>query len=80
LSIRRANHRGGPDEDQGAGIGSTHLFHGSDDGHGWDHHSHCSTDDLTAGAVVDDAVLGLHDGAAFFWKVDLADGSDSDDS
>jgi hypothetical protein len=57
-----------------------HLFHGSDDGHDWDHRSHCSTDDLTAGATVDDAVLGLRDGGAFFWKVDLEDESDSDDS
>lgn len=59
-----------------------HVFHGSgdDDGHGWSHHSHCSTDDLTAGAVVDDAILGLRDGGAFFWKVDLEDESDSDDS
>lgn len=57
-----------------------HLFHGSGDGHGWDRHSRCSTDDLTAGTVVDDAVLGLRDGGAFFWKVDLEDESDSDDS
>lgn len=57
-----------------------HLFHGSDDGHDWGHHSHCSTDDLTPGAVVDDAVLGLRDGGAFFWKVDLDEESDSDDS
>ena len=47
-------------------------FHGSGDGgRDWDHHSHCSTDDLTTGTTVDDAVLGLRDGAAFFWKVDL---------
>jgi hypothetical protein len=59
---------------------SRHLFHGSDDDDGWDHRRHCSTDDLTAGATVDDAVLGLRDGGAFFWKVDLEDESDSDDS
>jgi hypothetical protein len=49
------------------------FFHGSGDGgHEWDHHhSHCSTDDLTSGAVVDDAALSLRDGGAFFWKVDL---------
>lgn len=56
------------------------TFHGSDDGHDWDRHrSHCSTDDLTPGATVDDAVLGLRDGGAFFWKVDLEEESDSDD-
>lgn len=58
------------------------VLHGSgdDDGHGWSHHSHCSTDDLIAGAVVDDAVLGLRDGGAFFWKVDLEDENHSDES
>lgn len=55
-----------------------HAFHGSgDEGHSWGHRSHCSTDDLTAGATVDDAVLGLRDGGAFFWKVDLEGASDS---
>lgn len=49
------------------------LFQGSDGGHDGDRHSHCSTADLTAGAVVDDAVLSLRDGGAFFWKVDLED-------
>jgi hypothetical protein len=51
-------------------------FHHSEDGndHG-DHHwgGRGSGDDLVAGAVVDDAVLGLTDGRAFFVKVDLDD-------
>jgi len=56
-----------------------HVFHGfgDDDEHGWSHHSHCSTDDLTAGATVDDAALVLRDGRAFFWKVDLDQEGDS---
>jgi hypothetical protein len=56
-------------------------FHGSDGGHDWGHHhSHCSTDDLTVGATVDDAVLGLRDGGAFFWKVDLEGEGDSNEA
>lgn len=47
------------------------TFHGSGDSGNWGHHSHCSTDDLTAGAVVADAVLGLRDGGASFFKIDL---------
>jgi hypothetical protein len=39
---------------------------------GWEHHSSCSTEDLTQGRTVDDAVLGLFDGGAAFWKIDLA--------
>src|SRR3954452_5214619 len=61
----------------GSGDGHDGGHHGSDDGHGWGHHSHCSTDDLTPGATVDDAVLGLRDGGAFFWKVDLDEEGDS---
>ena len=59
-----------------------HVFHDSDDGDGrdWSHRSRCATDELTAGAVVEDAVLGLRDGGAYFWKVDLEDESDQDDS
>lgn len=50
-----------------------HLHHG-DHGrrhgrHGWDR---AGTDDLTAGAVVDDAVLVLEHGKAVFVKVELA--------
>jgi hypothetical protein len=48
-----------------------HHHHGGDHGrhHGWDGGS---SDDLTPGAVVDDAVLVLEDGKAVFVKVDLA--------
>lgn len=49
-----------------------HRRHHRDGGehgrHGWDSGS---TDDLTPGAVVDDAVLLLEDGRAVFVKVDL---------
>jgi hypothetical protein len=53
------------------------VFHGSGGSGDWGHHSHCSTDDLTAGAVVDDAVLGLRDGGASFFKIDLEDAPES---
>lgn len=46
-----------------------HQF-GDDRGH---HFGRGSADDLVGGAVVDDAVLGLTDGRAFFVKVDLDD-------
>lgn len=45
-----------------------HRF--GDHGH---HHGRGDSDDLVPGAVVDDAVLGLTDGRAFFIKVDLND-------
>lgn len=46
--------------------------HGDWQGQGdWGHHSHCSTEDLTTGAVVEDAVLGLQNGSATFFKIDL---------
>ncbi len=49
-----------------------HHHHG-DHGRHHGHHSWGSgTDDLTAGAVVDDAVLVLEDGKAVFVKVELA--------
>ncbi len=37
------------------------------------HHGRDDSDDLVPSAVVDDAVLGLTDGRAFFVKVDLED-------
>ncbi len=52
--------------------GRRQLHHSEDGDHDWSH-SDCSTDDLTAGAVVDEAILGLHDGQAFFWKIELDD-------
>jgi hypothetical protein len=52
--------------------GRRQLHHFEDGDHDWGH-SDCSSDDLTAGAVVDEAILGLHDGQAFFWKVELDD-------
>lgn len=45
--------------------------HGEDD-HGW-HRWRCSTAALTEGAVVEEALISLRDGAAFFWKVELDD-------
>lgn len=56
------------------------LRHGDHDHgrhHGWWHGDEGSTDDLVAGAVVDDAILILADGKATFVKVELAD-SDGD--
>lgn len=41
-------------------------------GHDW-HPGRGSTDDLVPGATVEDALLVLKDGRAFFWKVDLDD-------
>jgi hypothetical protein len=42
--------------------------------HGWSHgHGRGDTDDLVAGAVVEDAILVLVDGKAIFAKVDLDD-------
>lgn len=40
-----------------------------DDHRGW--RARCSTDALTDGAVVEDALVSLRDGQAFFWKVEL---------
>jgi hypothetical protein len=52
---------------------SAKLLHGSDhDDHDWDKRD-CPSDVLVDGAVVEDAVLGLTDGRAFFVKVDLDD-------
>ncbi|MGC1850975.1 MAG: hypothetical protein WA687_00900 [Solirubrobacterales bacterium] len=49
------------------------TLHGSDSGdHDW-HPGRGSIDDLVPGAIVDDALLVLKDGRAFFWKVDLDD-------
>jgi hypothetical protein len=48
---------------------------GDDHGHGWGHWHHGpsgSTDDLVPGTVVDDALLFLKDGRAWFAKIDLA--------
>jgi hypothetical protein len=50
--------------------GFHHSEDGDDDGR---HHGRGSSDDLVPGTVVDDAVLGLTDGRAFFVKVDLDD-------
>jgi hypothetical protein len=47
--------------------------HGHGRHHGWDHGSEGDTDDLVAGAVVDDAILVLEDGKAIFAKVELVD-------
>jgi hypothetical protein len=46
-----------------------HHFDG-DHGHSWGDPD-CTSDDLTEGTVVDEAILGLRDGRAFFWKVEL---------
>jgi len=47
---------------------------GDHDGHhGWRHGPDGDESDLVAGAVVDDAILVLKDGRAFFAKVDLDD-------
>lgn len=50
-------------------------LHRSDSGrhHGWDHASRGDTDDLVPGATVEDALLVLKDGRAFFWKIELDD-------
>jgi hypothetical protein len=49
--------------------------HGDGDGHhhGWRHRSRGDSDDLIPGAIVEDALLVLKDGRAFFWKVELED-------
>lgn len=57
--------------------GCRKAFRGSDSGdhhsdHDW-HPGRGSTDDLVPGATVEDALLVLKDGRAFFWKVDLDD-------
>ena len=46
----------------------TQQLHGSEHGddHGWHHGRSGDTDDLVAGAVVDDALLVLKDGRAFY--------------
>lgn len=53
------------------------AFSGSDSGdhHGGDdwHPGRGGTDDLVPGATVEDALLVLKDGRAFFWKIDLDD-------
>jgi hypothetical protein len=46
--------------------------HGDDDDHGW-HRWRCSTAALTEGAVVEEALMSLRDGEAFFWKIELDD-------
>lgn len=51
-----------------------HNFGGEHGGgwhHGWHHGHEGSTDDLTPGTVVDDAVLVLADGTAVYAKVEL---------
>jgi hypothetical protein len=48
-----------------------HFEHGDD--HGWHHGPDGSTDDLVPGASVDDALLLLKDGRAWFAKIDLDD-------
>jgi hypothetical protein len=47
-----------------------HFEHGD---HGWHRGRRGSSDDLVAGATVEDALLVLKDGRAFFWKVELGD-------
>ncbi len=53
------------------GDGGSHHGWGHDRGHGWGDSHRGSTDDLTPGTVVDDAVLVLVDGTAVYAKVDL---------
>lgn len=51
-----------------------HSDHGDNHGHGWGHWHHGpsgNTDDLVPGTVVDDALLVLADGHAWFAKIDL---------
>ncbi|HET7444378.1 MAG TPA: hypothetical protein VFJ57_06940 [Solirubrobacterales bacterium] len=70
----------GDDERRGRKA-SALRHHFGDHGRGWHHgwgDDEGSTDDLVAGAVVDDAILILADGKATFVKVELAD--DSGDS
>jgi hypothetical protein len=48
--------------------------HGHGEGRGWHHgwsHNHGDESDLVTGAVVEDAILILKDGKAFYAKVDL---------
>ncbi len=48
--------------------------HGHGEGRGWHHgwsHNHGDESDLVAGAVVEDAILVLKDGIAWYAKVDL---------
>lgn len=48
--------------------------HGHGEGRGWHHgwrHNHGDESDLVAGAVVEDAILILKDGKAWFAKIDL---------
>lgn len=57
--------------------GCRRTLNGSDSGdhhgdHDW-HPGRGSTDDLVPGATVEDALLVLKEGRAFFWKVDLGD-------
>lgn len=50
--------------------------HGHGEGRGWHHgwsHNHCDESDLVPGAVVEDAILILEDGKAFYAKVELGD-------
>jgi hypothetical protein len=50
-----------------------HHLSGSGNHHGWDHSSRGDTDDLVPGATVEDALVVLKDGRAFFWKIELED-------
>ena len=45
---------------------------GDDGDHSW-HDKSCPSSSLTEGTIVEDALLGLRDGRAFFWKIDLED-------
>lgn len=81
-SCRHGDNGDGDDERRGRKVGARALRHGDGHDHGWHHGWHHgdegSTDDLTPGTVVDDAILVLEDGKAAFAKVELADsGSDS---
>jgi hypothetical protein len=63
------------------GHGGFHGHHWGRHGHGdWHHGAAASTADLTPGAVVDDAVLILQDGQAWFAKIDLESTSSSSGS
>jgi hypothetical protein len=73
-------HHGDYGDDQRRGRKASALRHNGGHDHGWHHgwgDDEGSTDDLVAGAVVDDAILILADGKATFVKVELADSGDS---
>lgn len=73
-------HHGDDERHSRKGRASALRHHFGDHDHGWHHgwgDDEGSSDDLVAGAVVDDAILILADGKATFVKVELADSGDS---